>query len=92
VEDLGRHRGIGQHDRQHRRHRRVDHPHALGDPGHPYRPRVDPVDVLEGDGRGRDLGPRVGCSERFGGSLEGDVVRGERRDEAWQGRRHASDG
>ena len=65
---------IGQDDRQHRGHPRVDHPDALGDPadGHPDRA------VRRASGSSivvvADLGHRVGRAQRLGGGGQSGVV------------------
>ena len=73
--------GVGQDDRQHRRHVRVDHPDALGDAGHRDR---DGFTVARRAGRAivdGDLGHRVGRAQRLRDRSERCVGIGELRRE-----------
>ena len=62
-------RGVGQDDRQHRRHVRVDHPDALGDPGDGDRRRLA-VAGRQHDGRRRHLGDGIGRAQGLGSGRE----------------------
>ena len=63
-------RRVGQDDREHRRHPRVDHPDALGDAGDPDRADREAVGIGQGDRHGRGLRPRVGRPEGLRGRGE----------------------
>ena len=59
-EDRRLDRRVGQDDGQHRRHPRMDHPDALGDPADPDRRPVVPSGPGSATPIVADLGPRVG--------------------------------
>ncbi len=73
VEDRRLDGGVGQDHRQHRRHPRMDHPDALGDPGYPDGAAAVAVGVREHEARRRQLGPRIGRAQGDCRCLEGIV-------------------
>ena len=78
---------VGQHDREHRGHPRMDHPDALGDAA--QRDRHGPaVGVGQLDRRGHDLGHRIGRAQRLRGRAQRVIGRGKRRHDQRQSVAH----
>ena len=72
-------RGVGQDDREHRRHPRMDHPDTLGDARDAHRSNGQAVGVGQGDRRGRRLDEGIGRAKRLGRGRETVIGRGKRR-------------